>query len=494
MSDLFYLAGKLGWHLLPIARGSKEPLLRNGWHGASNQPEQIEAWELEFPGCRWAVAFQPSGLVGFDLDVREGKDGISALKQRLGARDLPLSVGCITQSGGRRMIYQYAGWPTGKIDLRDGIEILWNGYGLIPPSEGYTWLVGAAPHEIECAPLPDWVPALLAPVHENYNKAPDPASILSLPIPEGARHDYLTRLAWKLAQVERNPDRILSTMWSVVRDPFHVAGDPAPDENRKLKDMVESALRKQPEPEIAVGESDWHHVTKADLTLPPRLGISTGLKPLDLLIGGLVAGEVLVIGARTSLGKSSLLCQWAIELEKAGKMVGFFSLEDSWPEIVRRMVKQGRDFDLDGMHIMDRAGLTIDQVIAAATIMRPDVVLVDYVQLVQSGQNRDNRVLQIGDVTRGLKILAKDLGVPVVAAAQLNRTSEDRGGEPRLSDFRESGSIEQDADIVLFITRTQTLPYQHTLHVGKNRHGPIGPVHLVFSPSTVTFGIRAFDD
>jgi replicative DNA helicase len=181
-------------------------------------------------------------------------------------------------------------------------------------------------------------------------------------------------------------------------------------------------------------------------------------------------------------------------IKKAGKVVGFFSLEDSWPEIVRRMVKQGRDFDLDGMHIMDRAGLTIDQIIAAATTMRPDVVLVDYVQLVASGQNRDNRVLQVGDVTRGLKILAKDLGVPVVAAAQLGRKADDHPTEPTLSDFRESGSIEQDADIVVFITRTQQIPYQHTLIVGKNRHGPTGTVSVVFMPSTVTFGLRAFDN
>lgn len=488
MSDLLWLAGHLGWHLLPIEAATKRPLLSHGWHEASNLVRLIEAWKGEFPGCNWAVAFEPSGLVSFDLDTKGGLNGPAELRRLLAGRELPPSVGCVTQSGGLRLIFRHVGWPDRRMDLKNGIDVQRNSYGLIPPSEGYSWLPKASPTEVAVAALPDWVPALLQS-HKVTTIAPGRTT---LPVQAGQRHDYLARMAWRMSQTEKDPAVLMATLRSAVRDPEHVAGGPSDDEDRKLRDMVESALRKQPPTPPRLG--GLRPLTKDDLANSKRVGTPVGLDKLDTLTGGLVPGEVTVVAARTSVGKTALLTQWALAADRAGKVVALFSVEMSRPQVAGRLARQGLDFADTSILVDDTSAIVIDTLVERATEARPDIVMVDYAQLVESPRGIDSRVQQVGDVSRKLKMLAMSLGIPVVAAAQVNRAAEQRSdGEPRLSDLRESGSLEQDADIVVIIHRKTDTQPERTLIVAKNRHGATGRIAAVWLPDKLSFGVMSFE-
>ena len=278
-------------------------------------------------------------------------------------------------------------------------------------------------------------------------------------------------------------------------------------------------------------------------------GISTALTDLDKKLGGLHPSDLLILAGRPSMGKTSLATNIAFNIAKAykkgirhdgsegavnGGVVGFYSLEmsaeqlaarilseasevpseqirrgDMTEEEFRRFVEAAKSLEACPLYIDDTPALPISQLAARARRLKRqhglDVLIVDYLQLVRPATAKDSRVNEVSEITQGLKAIAKELDIPVIALSQLSRQVESREDKrPQLSDLRESGSIEQDADVVMFVFREEYYkerekPGDHDvegmmkwqeemgqLHgraeviIGKQRHGPIGTVDLAF--------------
>jgi len=241
------------------------------------------------------------------------------------------------------------------------------------------------------------------------------------------------------------------------------------------------------------------------------LGLQTYFGDLDRMLGGMHKGDLIILAARPGIGKSSLALNIAENVAiKAKKTVVFFSLEMPNEQLVDRVISSQARIDnnrlrtgsLEAEHWQriaeisnilsdckiyfdDSSMNTVGLIKSKLRRMKQvDLVIIDYLQLLSSGPRRsDNRVQEVSEMTRSLKIMAKEMGVPIIALSQLSRRSEDRNNSnhrPQLSDLRESGSIEQDADSVIFIhdesrysgeTENQN---RREIIVGKNRHGSIG--------------------
>ena len=261
--------------------------------------------------------------------------------------------------------------------------------------------------------------------------------------------------------------------------------------------------------------------------------VPSGFATLDALTGGFRAGSLAIVGARTSAGKSALLADIARHAVLAAEPahVGFFTLEMSALEIMHRQLaaaaqvapqrlRLGRQTEqeevrimgavdaLDGapMTVFEEPAPTVPEIRARCRRLQAtgglDLVIVDYLQLVRgAGAQRESRAYELAEITRALKELAKDLQVPVIAAAQLSRQIDARPSHvPLLSDLRESGSIEQDADLVVFIHRPRMYGDDEDgaeragggeeparLIVAKNRHGPTGSAAVHFRNHIVSF-------
>lgn len=241
-------------------------------------------------------------------------------------------------------------------------------------------------------------------------------------------------------------------------------------------------------------------------------GVPTGFYDLDEIISGLQDGELIIVAARPSVGKTSLGMSFALSASRAGVPVLFLSLEQSKVELSERMLcieskvdshqirtskLSSNDMDklLEANSRISKLKVVIDDANSEQTVLRIasstrrakrrhkiGMVCVDYLQLIQPEDARAKRYEQVGAMTRRLKMLAKELQVPVVVMCQLNRESENRAA-PRLSDLRESGNIEQDADVVLLMHRAELSPgpvQEVVVNVAKNRNGRCGQVILSF--------------
>ena len=284
-------------------------------------------------------------------------------------------------------------------------------------------------------------------------------------------------------------------------------------------------------------------------------GISTGLIDMDKKLGGLHPSDLLILAGRPSMGKTSLATNIAFNIAKAfkkgirpdgsegaieGGVVGFYSLEMSAEQLAarilseasevpseqirrgdmtetefRRFVDAAKALEACPLYIDDTAAIPIAQLAARARRLKRthglDVLIVDYLQLVRG--IAENRVQEIGEISMGLKAIAKELNIPVIALSQLSRQVENREDKrPQLSDLRESGSIEQDADVVMFVYREEyykerekpsdnnldaMVKWQEEMErlhqraeviIGKQRHGPIGTVDLSFEGRFTRFG------
>lgn len=256
-------------------------------------------------------------------------------------------------------------------------------------------------------------------------------------------------------------------------------------------------------------------------------GVSTGFDQLDNILSGLQKSDLVIIGARPSSGKTAFALDIARHIgTKENKPVGFFSLEMSREQVIDRLIaaeshvplwklRTGRlssdtDFELiqTGLDSLSRAPIFIDdtpspnilQMRAMSRRLQTEhdlaLIVIDYLGLIQPRTNSDNVVQQISEISRGLKGLARELNVPVLALAQLSRAVEQRETKiPRLSDLRDSGSLEQDADVVMFIYRADRdknnppPDEQNTseIIIAKHRNGPLGTVKLKFDQEKVSF-------
>ena len=249
-------------------------------------------------------------------------------------------------------------------------------------------------------------------------------------------------------------------------------------------------------------------------------GLPTGFTLLDSVLSGMHRSNLIILAARPGTGKTAFALNVAQHLTvKEKKKVAFFSLEMSVEELVDRMLaaqgdidsfklKTGRmDPDVDipklseamgiladaEIFIDDTPGLSIfDMRTQARKLMMEhqiDMIVVDYLQLAH-GRTKDNRVQEVAEISQGLKNIARELKIPVLALSQLSRAVENRGGEkiPQLSDLRESGSIEQDADVVMFLYRKDDdIRDQVTVKISKHRNGPLGEATLGFIGNKLKF-------
>lgn len=263
------------------------------------------------------------------------------------------------------------------------------------------------------------------------------------------------------------------------------------------------------------------------------IGLQTGLRDLDSQISGMDNGDLLILAARPSVGKTSLAINIAENVAESGTPVAVFSLEMSAAALVRRIicsrvgvtVKQTSEGAIKPEHysqfiniggklasapifLDDQSSLSILELRARARRLKQKhdvgLIVVDYLQLLSAGLRHENRQQEVAFISRGLKIMAKELSVPVIAVSQLHRLSPtERNPRPRLSDIRESGAVENDADVVLLLwgelpeDENDPLPEKQRIKViiAKQRNGPTGDVDLIFHrPLMKFFGISPITD
>jgi replicative DNA helicase len=262
---------------------------------------------------------------------------------------------------------------------------------------------------------------------------------------------------------------------------------------------------------------DYVHDHKGDVT-----GVSTGFVDLDHITGGLQPSDLIILAARPSMGKTSLALNIAHAAAKEGRAVGFFSLEMSNEQLVQRLISMTAKVDTQRLRtgfvneeewgrigdaivevgdipifIDDTAGISISEIRSKARRLcmehNVSLLVVDYLQLA-GGASRSNRVEEVSRMTRELKAVGRELGVPMLVLSQLSRACENRDNHvPMLSDLRESGSIEQDADVVAFIYRDVVYnpeterPRIADIVIAKQRNGPTDTLHLLFKEEQTRF-------
>lgn len=308
------------------------------------------------------------------------------------------------------------------------------------------------------------------------------------------------------------------------------------DESDSLESILEQAEQKVYEitnqggsnnrliPFQEMMDETWARIEKLAENTGELRGVPSGFKELDHKLSGFQKSDLIILAARPSVGKSSLALDFARNAAvKYGVPTAIFSLEMGKEQLVDRMLSAQSQVDgwklrtskltLDdeferlqqGMHELMKAPLYIDDTAANSVLnMRSmlrrinsdkpiGLVIVDYLQLMSTAKSYDNMVNQVTEISRSLKGLAKEFNVPVIALSQLSRAVESRGGRPRLSDLRDSGSIEQDADVVMFIHRedkygenTERKNMVEIL-IEKHRNGPTGVVELYFDDKKTSF-------
>ena len=307
----------------------------------------------------------------------------------------------------------------------------------------------------------------------------------------------------------------------------------------KAENVLFRVRTRQPAKDFVPIREVFDQYLQEQATLAEPLGrigapLMTGFDALDELLGGLHRSDMVVLAARPSLGKSTLAINFSLNAAKGGAVIGMFSLEMSREQLALRMLSSEAEVDsqrlrlglyteaeerriIDAIGALSELPIYIDDSPLQGIVemrsksrrlfmeMGLDMLVVDYIQLMQGTNGRgDSRVQEISEITRSIKGMARDLNVPVLAVSQLSRAVEMRTSHrPQLSDLRESGSIEQDADVVMFIYRDDVYltedewssrfpdtPYPKNIAeiiVSKHRHGPIGIIKLLFRDKLVRF-------
>ncbi|HWE34121.1 MAG TPA: replicative DNA helicase [Solirubrobacteraceae bacterium] len=289
---------------------------------------------------------------------------------------------------------------------------------------------------------------------------------------------------------------------------------------RQMLEVAHDDRQKKIRPIAEILDEETERLHKLSVAHSPLIGTPSGFKDMDGKTGGFHPGNLIVIAARPSMGKSALVANIAENAALAGYPVALFSLEMSESELAQRFVASqarinGEDLRrgkvaepkwpkiIDACKRLSDAPLFIDdssdtgvlEVRAKARRLHHQVegglklIIIDYLQLMRHEGRVESRVEQVGQISRGLKGLARELDVPVIALSQLSRAVEQRGGDKRpiLSDLRESGQIEQDSDLVMFIYREEYYlkdeserPGEADIIIAKHRNGPVGDVVLTF--------------
>ena len=353
----------------------------------------------------------------------------------------------------------------------------------------------------------------------------------------GLGNNSLALVGWRRYIEMLHRDTTLRKMIQASAQITALAFD-APEDTKEVVDRAEKLLLDVTNRDVRQSEQSleeimgelYEELEEQSMAGEKALGVQTGFPKIDECLLGLRPGQMIVLGARPGVGKTSFALNLATNAAYHGASVAFFSLEMSKAEIAQRLlaaeariglqeIRSARIRDDQWPQILeavnqlsqldividDTPGTTVTEVRAKARRMlrgkKLGIVVLDYLQLVsppQGGHRADSRATEVGEMSRGIKIMAKDLGVPVVALSQLNRTVENRTGKrPQLSDLRESGSIEQDADIVCFLDRSMNEEEaaredrpavgETTFIIAKNRSGSLADVPLTFLASSTKF-------
>lgn len=291
--------------------------------------------------------------------------------------------------------------------------------------------------------------------------------------------------------------------------------------------IAKDSLRQEFFPVRDALEDAWERIDRLHKGDGALRGVSTGFLDLDNYLGGLQKSDLIVLAARPSLGKTSFALNIARNVASLGKGVGIFSLEMSREQLIDRLIASEANVDLwrirtgrmrqdesendftrirDAMETLSKFNMFIDdspsptvlELRAKARRLQAQsdlgLVVIDYLQLIKGHEKSESRVQEVSEISRSLKALAKELDIPVLAVSQLSRGVEMRHPAiPRLSDLRESGSIEQDSDVVMFIYRedrdkknTERQNIADIL-IEKHRNGPTGKIELFFHDETTSF-------
>ncbi len=308
------------------------------------------------------------------------------------------------------------------------------------------------------------------------------------------------------------------------------------DESKEIEEVLDAAEKRVMGVTSATGRAQkfqgmkeilpgtWEALMKTFENKEGLRGVPTGFRDLDKLLAGFQKSDLIILAARPSVGKTSIALNMAKHAAIQHNIpVGIFSLEMSAQSLVDRLLssesgvdswkmKTGQgltEADMEQLteassrlssapiYIDDKAGNTILGMRSTARRLKSEfglgLIVVDYLQLMSTSKNYDSMVNQITEISRSLKLLARELDVPVIALSQLSRAVEQRGGEPRLSDLRDSGSIEQDADVVMFIHSEDAFKPKDErtnikkIIVAKHRNGATGDVELFFDSAKTTF-------
>ncbi|MBQ7981355.1 MAG: replicative DNA helicase [Oscillospiraceae bacterium] len=375
----------------------------------------------------------------------------------------------------------------------------------------------------------------------NQSKVIDAVTLVNTLVEEGDRDEaggiqYISLIAESVPAVSNIKDyaRIVkdkSTLRKLIAICDDISVD-AYDEGAPVKTIVDSAEQKIFDISHNNESRDFRHIREIlqnvyqDIEVLAEnngavTGSKTGFSGLDRMLIQMGKGDLVIVGARPGMGKTSFAMNIAVNVAKQKKAVAIFSLEMSGEQLVTRILSsealvdssklrtgqlKTEDWDNIAGVISSLSGceIYIDDTSAITTaemksklrrIKNLGLVVIDYIGLMQSTSNSDNRAQQVGEISRNLKIMAKDLGVPIVCCAQLNRGTESRTGDakkPTLADLRDSGSIEQDADIVLFLYRdeyykdisgndnqgAEDSANTAEVIIAKNRHGSVGNVKM----------------
>ena len=334
--------------------------------------------------------------------------------------------------------------------------------------------------------------------------------------------------------------RLLDTSYKIQSSVYTRDGDPQQIVDEAERSILEIRMGDGGQDFRAVGDvlhqelQRWDDLAKRGESIT---GIPSGFADLDQITGGFQPGNLIIIAARPSMGKSALVTNIAenVALDKKNpRAVALFSLEMSEGELAQRFIasqamikgddlRKGRvrdekwqrvlkvagDYERSKLYVDDSSDIGLLDIRAKARRLHQSLrdegglglIIIDYLQLMRADGRYDNRVQQVGEMSRGLKILARELKVPVIALSQLSRGVESRPDKrPMLSDLRESGQIEQDADLVMFIYRDEYYNHEASekpgvseIIIGKHRNGALGMVELTFQHEYPRFRNIAID-
>lgn len=302
-------------------------------------------------------------------------------------------------------------------------------------------------------------------------------------------------------------------------------------EERQESDQIvafcDGELTKMQQVEVKTLRSGTEVVIEAEKRLAERqesgtsiIGIKSGIQRLDLYTKGFKKSQLVIVAARTSIGKTAFSVELAIAALNEGRKTYYVSLEMEAEEVMQRMQsnlsgvpvapiedctakatdverwKNATEWlkkkDHETLWIDDEPSLCFSQIRARARKLSRkglDYMIVDYAQIISSerGKESESAYNRVSYISRMFKVLARELGIPVILLAQLSRKADERDGKPRLSDLKESGSLEQDADIVIFLWKKDDSPEERQLNIAKLRNGKLGDIELLFDGATSKF-------